>query len=177
MLVNRGGVNIDYVIGYEIESRLFKEYKPMLLKILHATDIELTTRGILDKNTSTDATAVIENNVYGISLRFRNGDYNSFTLNRHISDKYSEIHKWLKERNTTIKPAYYVQISDAKDYYKMIRINIDAFANHIRYLIKHNQLESCYNANLKAYEFKLKDLSDTAGVFYTKIKKSVYIIG
>ena len=176
MLNNRGGVNIDYVLGYEIESRLFKEYKPMLLKILHATDIELTTRGILDKNTSTDATAVIENNVYGISLRFRNGNYNSFTLNRHISDKYSEIHKWLKERNTTIKPAYYVQISDAKDYYKMIRINIDAFANHIRYLIKHNQLESCYNTNLKAYEFKLKDLSDTAGVFYTTINKSIYRI-
>lgn len=176
MLSNRGGVNIDYVIGYEIESRLFKEYKPMLLKILHATDIELTTRGILDKNTGTDATAVIENNVYGISLRFRNGDYNSFTLNRHISDKYSEVHKWLKERNKTLKPAYYVQISDAKDYYKMIRINIDAFADHIRYLIKHNQLENCYNTRLKAYEFTLKDLSDTAGVFYTTINKSIYRI-
>ena len=63
MLSNRGGANIDYAIGYEIESRLFIEYKPMLLKLLHATNIELTTRGILDKNTSTDATAVIENNV------------------------------------------------------------------------------------------------------------------
>lgn len=176
MLINRGGVNIDYVIGYEIESRLFKEYKPMLLKILHASAIELTTRGILDKNTGTDATAVMENDVYGISLRFRNGDYSSFTLNRHISDKYSEIHKWLKERNTTIKPAYYVQISDAKDYYKMIRINIESFADYIRYLIKHNQLESCYNANLKAYEFKLIDLSDTAGVFFTEIDKSLYRI-
>jgi hypothetical protein len=176
MLNNRGGVNIDYVIGYEIESRLFKEYKTMLLKLLMATDIELTTRGIIDKNTGTDATAVIENNVYGISLRFRNADYNSFTLNRHISDKYSEIHKWIKERNTTIKPAYYVQISDAKDYYKMIRINIDAFSNHLKYLIKHNQLESCYNTRLKAYEFKLKDLSDTAGVFHTTINKSIYRI-
>jgi len=176
MLNNRGGVNIDYVIGYEIESRLFKEYKTMLLKILHATDIELTTRGIIDKNTGTDATAVIENNVYGISLRFRNANYNSFTLNRHISDKYSEIHKWIKERNTSIKPAYYVQISDAKDYYKMIRINIDAFSNHLKYLIKHNQLESCYNTRLKAYEFKLKDLSDTAGVFHTTINKSIYRI-
>jgi hypothetical protein len=176
MLINRGGVNIDYVIGYEIESRLFKEYKPMLLKILHATDIELTTRGIIDKNTGTDATAIIENNVYGISLRFRNGDYDSFTLNRHISDKYSEVHKWLKERNTTIKPAYYVQIADTKDYYKMIRINIDAFANHIRYLIKHNQLENCYNSHLKAYEFKLNDLKDTTGVFFTEINKSIYRI-
>jgi hypothetical protein len=176
MLSNRGGVNIDYVIGYEMESRLFKEYKPMLLKLLMATDIELTTRGIIDKNTGTDATAIIENNVYGISLRFRNGDYNSFTLNRHISDKYSEVHKWIKERNTTIKPAYYVQISDAKDYYKMIRINIDAFANHLRYLIEYNKLESHYNTRLKAYEFKLKDLSDTAGVFYTTINKSIYRI-
>ena len=176
MLINRGGTNIDYVVGYEMESRLFKEYKPMLLKILHATEIELTTRGIIDKNTGTDATAVMENNVYGISLRFRNGNYDSFTLNRHISDKYSEIHKWLKERNTSIKPAYYVQISDAKDYYKIIRINIDAFANHIKYLIKHNQLENCYNANLKAYEFKLKDLKDTAGVFFTEINKSIYRI-
>lgn len=174
MLNNRGGANIDYVIGYEIESRLFKEYKTMLLKILHATDIELTTRSIIDKNTGTDATAIIENNVYGISLRFRNGDYNSFTLNRHISDKYSEVHKWLKERNTTIKPAYYVQIADTKDYYKMIRINIDAFADHIKYLIKHNQLESCYNSHLKAYEFKLNDLNNIKGVFFTEINKSVY---
>lgn len=176
MLSNRGGANIDYVVGYEIESRLFKEYKTMLLNILHATEIELTTRGIIDKNTGTDATAIIENNVYGISLRFRNGDYDSFTLNRHISDKYSEVHKWTKERNTSIKPAYYVQIADTKDYYKMIRINIDAFANHLRYLIKHNHLESCYNIRLKAYEFKLKDLSDTAGVFFTEINKSIYRI-
>ena len=174
MLINRGGANIDYAKGYEMENRLFKEYKTMLLKILHATDIELTTRGIIDKNTGTDATAIIENNVYGISLRFRNGDYNSFTLNRHISDKYSEVHKWIKERNTSIKPAYYVQIADTKDYYKMIRINIDAFSNHIKFLIKHNQLESCYNANLKAYEFKLNDLKDTAGVFFTEIDKSIY---
>jgi len=176
MLSNRGGANIDYVVGYEMESRLFNEYKTMLLRILHATEIELTTRGIIDKNTGTDATAIIENNVYGISLRFRNGNYNSFTLNRHISDKYSEVHKWLKERNTTIKPAYYVQISDAKDYYKMIRINIDAFANHIRYLIKHNQLENCYNSYLKAYEFKLKDLRDISGVFFTDIDKTIYRI-
>ena len=67
-----------------------------------------------------------------------------------------------------------MQIADTKDYYKMIRINIDAFSNHIKYLIKHNQLESCYNSRLKAYEFKLNDLNDAAGVFFTKIDKTIY---
>jgi hypothetical protein len=170
-MYNRGGLNLDYSVGYDIESSLFKDYKVMLLNILHATEIELTTRGLIDKNTGTDATALIEENVYGISLRFRNGDYDSFTLNRHISEKYSEVHKWTKSRNTTIKPAYYVQIADAYNYYKIIRINIDAFSNHLLYLIKHNQLKNHYNSKLKAYEFKLKDLENITGVFTTKIKK------
>ena len=170
-MYNRGGLNLDYSVGYDIESSLFKDYKVMLLNILHATEIELTTRGLIDKNTGTDATALIEENVYGISLRFRNGDYDSFTLNRHISEKYSEVHKWTKSRNTTIKPAYYVQIADAYNYFKIIRINIDAFSNHLLYLIKHNQLKNHYNSKLKAYEFKLKDLENITGVFTTKIKK------
>lgn len=170
-MYNRGGLNLDYSVGYDIESSLFIDYKKILLNILHATEIELTTRGLLDKNTGTDATALIEENVYGISLRFRNGDYDSFTLNRHISDKFSEVHKWTKSRNTFIKPAYYVQIADAYNYFKIIRINIDAFSNHLLYLIKHNQLKNHYNSKLKAYEFKLKDLENITGVFTTKIKK------
>ena len=171
MVKNRGGSNIDYAVGFEIEDKLFAKYKGMIINILTATNIEQTTRGLVDKATGTDAVALIEGNVYGISLRFRSGDFNSFTLNRHIDDSYCEINKWIKNRSNQIKPAYYVQISETNEYYRLIRVNIDAYSLHLQYLIKHNLLEPLYNKHLKAYEFKLNANEKVNGVFSTIIKK------
>lgn len=171
MVKNRGGFNIDYEAGFTIENNLFVEYKDMIMKILTATDVEQTTRGLVDKATGTDAVALIEGNVYGVSLRFRSNDFNSFTLNRHISDVYSEVNKWIKNRSNLIKPAYFIQISEAEEYYRLIRINVDAYSLHLQYLIKHNLLEPLYNKHLKAYEFKLKENEKVNGVFSTIIKK------
>jgi hypothetical protein len=71
--------------------------------------------------------AQIQGNVYGISLRVREYNYNSFTLNRHSTDIHSEVHKWKRNRNSTIKPAYHVQFKNKYDKVLVIRVNIDAF--------------------------------------------------
>jgi hypothetical protein len=55
-------------------------------------------------------------------------NYNSFTLNRHSTDIHSEVHKWKRNRNSTIKPAYHVQFNKiSDDKVLVIRVNIDAF--------------------------------------------------
>ena len=169
--MSRGGFNIDYDTGFKIENDLFYKYSEMLKNIIIATQIEQTTRGIMDKCTGTDAVALIDGNVYGISLRFRSGDYNSFTLNRHIDDKFSEVAKWINDRCNKIKPAYFIQVSETPFYYKLIRVNIDAFSYYLERLILNNELDKLYNSRLLAYEFKLNTLKDVAGVFSTIIKK------
>lgn len=168
-MINRGGYNIDYNDGFKYESTHFIKYESIIKRVLNASKLELTTRSIVDLKTGIDAYAVIENNVIGVSLRFRNQDYNSFTLNRHITDNNSEIHKWLKNRNETIKPSFHIQISKAKNFNRVIRINIDSFSYYIQYLINNNLLESKYNHNLKSYEFSLESLKDVGGVNSYKI--------
>jgi hypothetical protein len=170
--MSRGGHNIEYYKGYEMESNLYKRYIPILKQVLKADLIELTTRSIIDKNTGTDAVALIQNTLLGISLRFRNQDYNSFTLSRHISDKYSEVHKWSKERKQGIKPAYFIQIAKRKDgKLRLIKVNIDGFGYYLRYLISTNQLEQFYKPHLKAYDFNLDLVS---GLEYEEQESNIF---
>lgn len=158
--MSRGANNIEYYDGYKLEADLYKKYEPLLKRILKADLIELCTRSIIDKNTGTDAVALINNSSIGVSLRFRTQDYNSFTLSRHISDKYSEVHKWSKERMEGIKPAYFIQIANRPDgRLRVIKVNIDAFGYYLRYLINSNQLEQFYKPFLKAYDFSLNTVS------------------
>ncbi|MEG9326551.1 hypothetical protein V6B16_01260 [Salinimicrobium catena] len=158
--MNRGNYNLDYSKGFQIEQNKFEQYKPILLETLQAKDIELITRGMLDKISGLDATALIDGLVYGISLRFRNKDYNSFTLNRHISDPYSEVHKWLKPNETNMKPIYYIQINERLgNSLRLIRVNIEAFSYYLQYLIKNKELEGFYREHLLAYEFPLDKLN------------------
>lgn len=176
---NRGANNLDYDQGFIIEQTKFNEYKPILLDTLQANQIELTTRGLLDKATGTDAVAEVDGLIYGVSLRFRGSDYNSFTLNRHISDPYSEVHKWQQPHTTNYKPQYYIQINERpNNELRLIRINIDAFGEYLKYLIKSNQLETHYQSHLKAYEFYIPELKDKFMGIHSKVltlQPEVYI--
>lgn len=164
---NRGKYNIAYSTGYDIEKACFTRYTPILLETLQAQQIELTTRGMLDKMTGCDATASIDGLVYGVSLRFRSKDYNSFTLNRHVEDKYSEVHKWIQTRTDNLKPAYFIQINERPNQeLKLIRVNIDAFGMYLQHLINTDQLEEYYRPHLLAYEFNLDKIDPNfIGVF------------
>jgi hypothetical protein len=103
-------------------------YRTSTKEYTRANQLEETSRTLIDIATGTDAYAQIQGNVYGISLRVREYNYNSFTLNRHSTDIHSEVHKWKRNRNSTIKPAYHVQFNKiSDDKVLVIRVNIDAF--------------------------------------------------
>lgn len=156
---NRGNSNLNYNEGFKVEQEKFDLYKPVLIKTLQAEQLELITRGILDLCTGTDAIAEIDGLIYGISLRFRNNDYNSFTLSHHINQPYSEVKKWLAPNNLNLKPVYYIQVNELpNNAIKLIRVNIEAFAIYLQHLINEDELHLYFNPHLLAYEFNLRDL-------------------
>ena len=166
---NRGGVNLNYDIGFKNEDESFIKYKDAIMFMLDANQLEQSARGLMDKATGTDAVAQIQGNVYGISLRVREKDYNSFTLSRNINDVNSEVNKWIKERKKRIKPSYHIQISKlANNKIRVIRINIDVFGKWLKVQIKDSQLEKYYNKKLLAYEFPLDEIKEIDGI-YTEI--------
>jgi hypothetical protein len=112
--MGRGSNNLNYDDGFKYERENYKIFEPVLKNILGANQLEETSRTLIDIATGTDAYAQIQGNVYGISLRVREYNYNSFTLNRHSTDIHSEVHKWKRNRNSTIKPAYHVQFNKNK---------------------------------------------------------------
>lgn len=126
----------------------------------------------MDKSTGIDLTAKIQGRCVGVSLRVRNKDYNSFTLNRHVNDEHSEIIKWISKRNNFIKPAYHVQIAPIENGVKVWRINIDAFSHFINRQIKTSKLISFYNDRLKCYEFPFENVREVAGVSVFELDNS-----
>ena len=174
--MNRGGLNINYAEGFKLEEKGYKHYEKLLKYILNAKYLEASTRSLVDKATGIDCYAEIQGDVLGVSLRIRNRDYNSFTLNRHIEDKHSEIHKWIKPRGETIKPAYHIQIAPTPIGVKVWRINIEAFSLFLRRQINSNQLFSYYNDRMRCYEFTRKQVKDIAGVFVYELDNS-YTLG
>ena len=169
---NRGGLNIDYIEGFKLEEKGFKRYYKAIKHVLNATEIESTARTMIDKSTGIDLTAKIQGRCVGVSLRVRNKDYNSFTLNRHESDKHSEINKWTNKRTNNIKPAYHLQIAPTKNGVKVWRINIDAFSLFIKRQINASSLNSFYNSRLKCYEFPNRIVSEVAGVTVFELNNS-----
>ena len=153
-MLNRGGLNLDYSKGFQIEAEKFTLFKPTLLRLLTASNIELVTRGMLDTDCGIDAITKIDNQHFFIGLRFRTTlkDYNSITLSRHFNDNASEIRKFLYNK---VKPDFFIQITEVNNDIRITEINIDAFIMYLQYLIKNNQLENHYNEKLKANEFKL----------------------
>lgn len=154
---------LTYKKGFEIEAEKFKEYEKLITLVLNASEVEQVTRGLVDKVTGCDAYAQIDGYIYGVSLRCRAKDYNSFTLSRHYTDQFSEVHKWTTDTtDNKIKPLYHVQINErGNDEVRVIKVNIEAFSLHLQYLIENNKLEDYYNSTLKAYEFRLSEEKDT----------------
>jgi hypothetical protein len=171
-MYNRGGLNLDYDKGFIIEAEKFEIYKPIILRLLTASNIELTSRTILDTECGIDAIAKINIQHYFIGLRFRktNKDYNSITLSRHISDNVSEIKKFLYNK---VKPDFFISITELKNEIRIVEVNIDSFKLYLKKLIKDNDLENFYNSNLMAYEFSLKDFEQSEhGIRNFLIKKN-----
>lgn len=165
MNYNRGNLNLNYNEGFKIERERFQLLKSTIMHVLGANQLEETTRSLIDLSCGVDAYAEIQGNVYGISLRVRDKDYNSFTLSRHISDVNSEIHKWTKKRKNRIKASYHIQCNRVElNHYTVFRINIDSFGVYIQYLIKNNELEGFFNHQLLAYEFNYEKIKDICGV-------------
>ncbi len=159
-MTNRGGSNLDYKEGFQKEAEGFIKYERLLKRLLTASNIELLTRGMLDKECGVDAIARIQKQHYFISLRFRktHRDYNSFTLSRYIKENSSELKKWLTNK---VRPDFFIQISETNKGTRVIEVNVDSFNLYIKKLIKDNTLESYYNQALMAYEFSLKDLKQS----------------
>ena len=170
--MNRGGLNIDYADGFKLEEQGFKRYYKAIKHVLNATEIESTARTMIDKATGVDLTAKIQGQCVGVSLRVRNRDYKSFTLNRHVSDKHSEVLKWISKRNNFIKPAYHLQIAPTKNGLKVWRINIDAFSHFIQRQINQSKISSYYNGRMMCYEFAYSDVSGVAGVSVYELDNS-----
>lgn len=153
-MLNRGGLNLNYKDGFEIEANKFQEFKPIILKLLTATDVELTTRSVLDTRCGIDAIATIKNQQYFLGLRFRktNKDYNSITFSRHYSDNASELKKFINNR---IKPDFFISISEVNTMLRIVEVNIESFVLYIKTLLTNNELDNFYNERLMAYEFNL----------------------
>jgi hypothetical protein len=121
--MGRGSNNLNYDDGFKHERENY-DIRTSTKNILGANQLE-ETRTLIDIATGTDAYAQIQGNVY-ISLRVREYNYNSFTLIDIVSDIHSEVHKWKRNRNSTM-PAYHVQFKISDDKVLVIRVNIDAF--------------------------------------------------
>jgi hypothetical protein len=155
-MLNRGGLNLDYSKGFQIEGNKFIEYKHIILKLLTAEDIELTSRSVLDTRCGIDAIATINKQQYFIGLRFRktNKDYNTITFSRHYTDVASELKKFLNNR---VKPDFFISISEVNNKLRIVEVNIDSFVMYIKTLLINNQLDNFYNERLMAYEFDLNN--------------------
>jgi hypothetical protein len=158
-VLNRGGLNMKYSDGFEMEERYLAKYDFYIKQILDADYIESATRTIVDQACGIDIYATIKDNVYGVSLRVRTSDFHSFTLSRHAKDPFSEIHKWVKQSQGIIKPAYHIQINEGNSYFTITKIKVQEFSLHLNDLIHEGKLESYYNSMLLAYEFRLSELA------------------
>jgi len=169
--MNRGANNLNYVDGFKDEIKTFKEFNLTFMYLLNATSLKPLFGTELDVKIGIDGVACIEKHLYGISLRVRNKNYNSFTLNRHITDPFSEVHKWKMNRSNKLKPSYHIQLARMPGTNKVnaFRLNIDVIGMHLNYLINTNQLEQYYNPKLLAYEFTPGDLKRFDVTFFNEI--------
>ena len=161
------GHNLAYKEGFQAEGWAYLTFSSAIKKVLGATSLERTTRGNLDKLAGVDALATIENRLFPVSLRHRERDYSSFTVSRHLSDNASELGKWLESPKGAIKPYFHIQTSRQGERYRLLVVNVEAFANWAR----GQELEDFYSAKLGAYEFKLSVLPKEVGLRYWWLKK------
>lgn len=172
----RGNFNLEYDRGFKHERENLEKLKATILYVFNASAMEPTSGSIVDMKTGIDAYLTIQDNLYGVSIRVREKDYNSFTMNRHITDKHSEVHKWINPRKNRIKPSYHIQLAKRENgTLNVFRINIDVFSLFLKHLIKTNKLEDHWNSMLLAYEFTIEDLM-LDGVLLDGIHNDIYSI-
>ena len=151
--------NLDINKGVAFEAEKFEKYKVLIMQCLEADNIELLNGTLMDFHGGIDALYTVrgKKGVYGLSLRFRNKYYNSFTLNRHYKDINSEINKW--SNKNSLRANIHIQISDlGDDRVNVTVVDVHAFGRYLE-AVRDNfpmQLEQRYNHKLDAYEFEEK---------------------
>ena len=148
--------NLNIKEGVRREASEFKKYESLLKDVLKADTIELLNGTLMDFKGGIDALYTIKGKagVYGLSLRFRNRYYDSFTINRHVKDVNSEVNKWSEK--VALKANTHVQISDlGGEHVNVTIVNVESFGRLIG-AYKNNfpdKLQDFYNDRLDAYEF------------------------
>lgn len=171
MSKTRGASNLPLNEGKVLEQQAYIANQDLIAGILNAERLECWTGGSIDLVSGIDLIATIEQRQVGVALRCRRTDYGSITLNRHITDPYSQVHSLLKTLNEDlhyIAPAFIVQINGLDEACKangvVLRVNVRQFARHLQRLIDRGLLERHYNQKLKAYEFNEQNLSGALSI-------------
>ena len=144
----RGEANLPLQQGKVIDQQAYTANTDLIAAVLQAERLENYTGGSIDLVSGIDLIASIDSRQVGVALRCRRTDYGSITLNRHITDPYSQVHSLLKTLNEDlhyIAPAFIVQINGLDENYKangvVLRVNVRQFARHLKRLIDRGLLE------------------------------------
>jgi len=171
MSKTRGASNLPLNEGKVLEQQAYTVNTDLIAAVLQAERLEDYTGGSIDLVSGIDLIASIDSRQVGVALRCRRTDYGSITLNRHITDPYSQVHSLLKTLSEDlhyIAPAFIVQINGLDEAYKangvVLRVNVRQFARHLQRLIDRGLLERHYNQKLKAYEFNEQNLSGALSI-------------
>jgi hypothetical protein len=169
--MTRGAMNLPLSEGKVIDQQAYDANAGIIAAVLCADRIENYTGGSIDLISGVDLIASVDQRQVGVALRCRRNDYGSITLNRHVSDPYSQIHtllKTLSEDLHYIAPAFIVQINGLDENYKangtVLRVNVRQFARHLQRLIDRELLDHHYNQRLKAYEFNEENLKGALSI-------------
>ena len=171
MSKTRGASNLPLNEGKVLEQQAYIANQDLIAGLLNAERLECWTGGSIDLVSGIDLIATIEQRQVGVALRCRRTDYGSITLNRHITDPYSQVHSLLKTLNEDlhyIAPAFIVQINglDAENRSNgtLLRVNVRLFARHLKRLNDAGLLQGFYNERLKAYEFSEENLKGSLSI-------------
>ena len=169
--MTRGASNLPMKEGKVLEQQAYTANQDLIAGLLNAERLESWTGGSIDLVSGIDCIATVEQRQVGIALRCRRIDYGSITLNRHITDPYSQVHSLLKTLSDDchyIAPAFIVQINGLDSQNKAngsaIRVNVRQFARHLERLNERGLLECFYNQRLKAYEFTEESLKGALSI-------------
>ena len=167
----RGAANLPTQQGKVLERLAYEANQDLIAAVLNAERLDSFSGGSIDLISGIDAIATIENRQVGIALRCRRTDYHSLTLNRHITDPYSQVHSLLKTLDSElhyIAPAFIIQINGLDQENRgsgtLLRVNVRQFAKYLKLLIDRNLLQQFYNEQLKAYEFNEQTLEGSLSI-------------
>jgi hypothetical protein len=170
-MTTRGASNLPMKEGKVLEQQAYTANQDLIAGLLNAERLESWTGGSIDLVSGIDCIATVEQRQVGIALRCRRIDYGSITLNRHITDPYSQVHSLLKTLSDDchyIAPAFIVQINGLDERHKangsVIRVNVREFARHLARLNRAGLLEGFWSPRLVAYEFNEESLKGSLSI-------------